>query len=145
MTELIQMAQNAYNLLEQFHISLTGLLVAALVFALAFIFAVREAASWFFKVDDVKRDIRRLHEITAQLEGEIKALQTLLIQTKEPLEKKAAARVALEAVPLTAPAEAKAGSDSANKKATESSSVASSDQRSEDHQPGKAGGFPIVH
>lgn len=86
---MVELIQNAYNVFEQMHLSITGLLVAALVFSLAFLFAVREAASWFFKVDDLKRDIRRLHEVTTQLEGEIKVIQSLLTQVREPLEKKA--------------------------------------------------------
>lgn len=79
---MLETIKNAYAIYEQLNISVTGLIVAALILALAFLFAVREAATWFFKVDDLKRDIHRLGEITVQLEGEIRALQNLLSQAK---------------------------------------------------------------
>lgn len=82
---MLEAIQNAYALLDQMQISVTGLIVAAVVFSLAFLFAVREAAAWFFKIDDLKRDVRRLRKNTQHLEGEIKLLQTLILKMKEPL------------------------------------------------------------
>lgn len=48
----------------------------AAVVTIAFLFAMRELAAWFFKIDDLKRDIRSLEVGISRLEGEIKALQS---------------------------------------------------------------------
>lgn len=52
------------------------LLAIAAVVTIAFLFAMRELAAWFFKIDDLKRDIRSLEVGIARLEGEIKSLQS---------------------------------------------------------------------
>lgn len=83
MASMIEIIESLYRFLEQLHLSVTGLVVAAAIFVLAFLFAVREAASWFFKIDDLKRDIGRLHEISLQLESELKLVQGLVIRMKE--------------------------------------------------------------
>jgi uncharacterized membrane protein len=80
---MLDAIRSAYAIFEQLNISITGLLVIMLILALAFLFAVREAATWFFKVDDLKRDIHSLREVTAQLEGEIRALHNLIGQAKQ--------------------------------------------------------------
>lgn len=72
--------QSIYGVIEQFNLSVSGLLVGIVLFSLALLFAMREIASWFFKVNDLKRDIARLHEITLQLEGELKLVQNLMAQ-----------------------------------------------------------------
>lgn len=138
---MVDIIQNAYNVFEQLHLSVTGLLVASIVFALAFLFAVREAASWFFKVDDVKRDIRRLHEVTTQLEGEIKVVQTLLAQIREPLEQRSSKATAVEPVPVLVVEKAA----SKNEKAAESNPAAPADETQLNRAQNKASGFPIVH
>jgi hypothetical protein len=74
--------QNIYGLIDQFNLSVSALLAALVVFALALLFAVREMATWFFKVNDLKRDLARLHEITLQLEGELKLVQNLVLRTQ---------------------------------------------------------------
>jgi uncharacterized protein (DUF3084 family) len=78
---MLEALRAAYSLIEQF--SVTGLVVAAIVFVLAFLFAVREAASWFFKIDDIKRDVRNLHDVVLELEGEIRSLQKALTAGRE--------------------------------------------------------------
>ncbi|MEK7356736.1 MAG: hypothetical protein AAB250_09815, partial [Bdellovibrionota bacterium] len=43
-----------------------------------FFFALREAATWFLKIDDLKSDIRRLRDLVLQMEGEVRVLQALV-------------------------------------------------------------------
>ncbi len=94
---MLEMLRNVYALVEQ--VSVTALIVASVVFTLAFLFAVREAASWFFKIDDIKRDVRKLHEVVVELEAEVRTLQSYLAQAKEPL--KAVVNVASESAAAT--------------------------------------------
>lgn len=75
---MLEALQNVYAIFEQYQISMTGLLIAAAVFSVALLFAVREAASWFFKIDDLKHDLGRLQKLTSQLENEIHSLRNLL-------------------------------------------------------------------
>lgn len=79
---MLDAIRNAYTLLEQLNISVTGLIVIMVILSLAFLFAIREAAAWFFKIDDLKRDINALREISTQMETEIHALQTLIAQAR---------------------------------------------------------------
>lgn len=67
-----------YAFIGQTNLSVTGIIAAAVIFCLALLFAVREAASWFFKVDDVKRDVKKLHKLTLDLESEIRSLHALI-------------------------------------------------------------------
>jgi hypothetical protein len=76
--KMFESIQNAYAIVDQFQLSITGLLIAIVVLGLIFIFAVREAATWFFKVDDVKRELRSLQFSIVSLEAEMKALQNVL-------------------------------------------------------------------
>jgi hypothetical protein len=55
--------------------SVTSLIAIATVFAIALLFSVREAAAWFFKVDDIKRDIKAVHDLVLELESEVRSLQ----------------------------------------------------------------------
>lgn len=71
---------DAYKLFDQLNLSVTSLVVIAAVLSLLFLFAAREAAAWFFKVDDVKRDVRKLRQLVIDLEGEMRSLQGLLNQ-----------------------------------------------------------------
>jgi hypothetical protein len=111
-------------ILEELNISVTGVLVIMLILALAFLFAVREAATWFFKVDDVKRDIQNLREVTSQLEGEIRALHNIIGQAKQ----QAALNLVTPAadLPLPSPSTSRAPLHSTSSKITSSQ-------------------FPIVH
>jgi hypothetical protein len=97
---MLEAIQSAYAFFEQMHVTVTGLVVAIVLFALAFLFAIREAASWFFKVDDIKRDIGRLKEISLQLESEVRLIQGLVTQTTQALQQ------AQAAVPLASEAQA---------------------------------------
>ncbi len=80
---MIEAIQQAYEFFERMNISVTSLIVISLILSLTFLFAIREAASWFFKVDQLKRDLKRLKLSTAQLEGEIRSLRVLLTQSKQ--------------------------------------------------------------
>jgi hypothetical protein len=79
---MLETIHAAYALIDQLHLTMTGIVAGCAVLTLAFLFAVREAAAWFFKVDDVKRDVRRVKDLVLELEGEIKVLQELLSQAK---------------------------------------------------------------
>ncbi len=76
----------AYGLFDQLHLSVTGVIAIAIILALAFLFALREAAAWFFKIHDLKRELRTLREQNVHLEGEIHALQTLVGRLNTPPE-----------------------------------------------------------
>jgi outer membrane murein-binding lipoprotein Lpp len=78
--QILELIRNAYSVLDQF--SITGLIVVSVAFTLAFLFAIREAASWFLKIDDVKSDVRKLSDVILHLEGEVRALQGLISQAK---------------------------------------------------------------
>ena len=71
---------DAYKMFDQLNLSVTSLVVIGIVLSLLFLFAAREAAAWFFKVDDVKRDVRKLRQLVIDLEGEMRSLQGLLNQ-----------------------------------------------------------------
>jgi hypothetical protein len=77
---LLDFIKNAYDTFEQYHISVTALIVATLVLFIAMLFAMREAASWFFKIDDIKRDVRKLHSLTVELETELRLIQDLVLK-----------------------------------------------------------------
>lgn len=74
---------NVYAWLDRMHLTFGILLAITGLLVLAAVFTAREAISWFLKVNDVKKDIQRLHEITLQLEGEIRTLQ-LLMRSEKP-------------------------------------------------------------
>ena len=81
----LQTADSLFDQFQALHLSLTALLVGALFAVLILIFALREAASWFFKVDSVRRDLRQLKQMTSQLEQEVKHVQDLMSQLNGPL------------------------------------------------------------
>lgn len=76
--ELIRDVLKVYAWLDRLELTSGMLLAVAAVLGLAMVVAAREAFSWFLKINDIKKDVGRLHEITLQLEGEIRTLQTLL-------------------------------------------------------------------
>lgn len=73
---VLKFIQTAYQTIDKLQLSLPMLAVIALVITLAFLFAMREIAAWFFKIDDLKKDIRSLEVGISRLEAEIKALQS---------------------------------------------------------------------
>ena len=73
----------AYAAFDSLQISMTALLIGLAVFSFGFFFALREAASWFLKIDDVKKDVRRLREIVLEMEAELRVAQSL-IQKNQP-------------------------------------------------------------
>lgn len=68
--------QISYQTIDRLNLSMEMLAVIAVVVTIAFLLAMRELAAWFFKIDDLKRDIRSLEVGISRLEGEIKALQS---------------------------------------------------------------------
>lgn len=79
---MIEAIRSAYEVFENLNLSVGGVLAIALFLFLAFLFSVREAASWFFKVNDLKRDVQDLHEVCRDLRAEIRTLQFLMSQLK---------------------------------------------------------------
>jgi hypothetical protein len=72
---ILQFIQSAYQTFDRLNLSLEMLAGIALVVTIAFMFALREIAAWFFKIDDLKRDIRSLEESVGRLEAEIRNVQ----------------------------------------------------------------------
>lgn len=84
MAPMIETIRGIYEVFDQLNLSVWGVLGIAFVLFVAFLFAVREAASWFFKVDDLKRDIQDLREVSQELRAELHTLQSLIQQLKGP-------------------------------------------------------------
>lgn len=109
---MLEGLQDAYSFLDRLNVSMTGLIAAALVFSLALFFALREAATWYFKIDDLKRDIKRLQGATTQIEAELRTIQNLILkshdQRSEAVEPNATERTA-ETATLKKTAQAKPG------------------------------------
>ena len=73
--------QNIFSLFEKFqdlHLTFGVILAIAALFFLALLFATREAMTWFFKINDLKRDVKRLNNATSELEGQIRSVQNTL-------------------------------------------------------------------
>lgn len=73
---------DAYATFDSMQISVTALLIGLVVFSFGFFFALREAASWFLKIDDVKKDVRRLRDLVLDMEGELHSLQAQMAKNK---------------------------------------------------------------
>jgi|GEM_PF-6348064 len=71
---------DAYEMFDSLNLSVTALVVIGLVFAAIFLVAAREAASWFFKIDDLKKDIKKVNQLVVDMEAEVRLLQGLLSQ-----------------------------------------------------------------
>ena len=71
---------DAYAMFDSLELSVTSLVVAGLVLTLVFLFALREAATWFFKINDIKNDVRKLRQLVIDMEGEVRMLNGLLAQ-----------------------------------------------------------------
>lgn len=67
--------ESIYGWLEAVHVSPSALAGATLFLSLAFLLALREAAAWFLKTHDLKRDLARLEELSLQLEGQIRSVR----------------------------------------------------------------------
>ena len=75
--------QSSYALLEKNGISLSMLIVAAVILVFALLFAAREAVSWFMKIDVVRRDIKKLRQTIERLEQEVRSTQAQLAVAKD--------------------------------------------------------------
>ena len=71
---------DAYEMFDSLNLSVTALVLIGLVLAVIFIFAAREAASWFFKIDDLKKDVKKVNQLVVDMEAEVRLLQGLLTQ-----------------------------------------------------------------
>ncbi|MES2854350.1 MAG: hypothetical protein V4692_00725 [Bdellovibrionota bacterium] len=69
--------QRIYSLLDQAGLSVAGFLIVGALFSLALLFGFREAVTWFFKIDDIKKDLRRIRDSLNEVEGELRTLQTV--------------------------------------------------------------------
>lgn len=94
-----KLLNDAYTLFDSLNLSVTSLVVMGLLLTVVLLFVLRQAASWFFKVDDIKRDIRDVRQLVVDMEGEIRLLQGLLSQN---------VRVATELSEMPVPAPAAA-------------------------------------
>ena len=77
---LPQILNDAYAMFDSLQLSVTSLVVAGLVLTLFFLFALREAATWFFKINDMKADLRRLRQLVVDMEGELRLMHSMLAQ-----------------------------------------------------------------
>jgi uncharacterized protein (DUF3084 family) len=77
------LVQRGYAFYDQLGLSVTGLLLAGAICLILLVFGLRELVTWFFKIDDIKRDLRRIRESLNEVEGELRTLQALRIQTEE--------------------------------------------------------------
>ncbi len=75
-----KLLSDAYTMFDSLNLSVTALVVIGLVLAIVFIFAAREAASWFFKIDDLKKDVKKVSQLVVDMEAEVRMLQGLLSQ-----------------------------------------------------------------
>jgi hypothetical protein len=77
---LPKLLSDAYTMFDSLNLSVTALVAIGLVLGLVFIFAAREAASWFFKIDDLKKDVKKVSQLIVDMEAEVRMLQGLLSQ-----------------------------------------------------------------
>lgn len=75
---------DAYAFFDSLQISVTAMVIALVIVSFGFFFALREAATWFLKIDDLKSDVRRLRDLVLQMEGEVRVLQSLLSNDSAP-------------------------------------------------------------
>lgn len=108
---LPKLLNDAYTMFDSLQLSVTSLVVAGLLITVVLLFALREAASWFFKIDDVKKDIRKLRQVVVDMEAEVRLLQGLLTQNTKLASERAVVDRPV-AAPMAAPKE-KAPSTSA--------------------------------
>lgn len=78
---LPKLLSDSYTMFDSLNLSVTALVVIGLVLSIVFIFAAREAASWFFKIDDLKKDVKKVGQLVVDMEAEVRLLQGLLSQT----------------------------------------------------------------
>lgn len=75
---------DAYAFFDSLQVSVTAMVVALVIVSFGFFFALREAATWFLKIDDLKSDVRGLRDLVLQMEGEVRVLQSLLTADTTP-------------------------------------------------------------
>jgi hypothetical protein len=78
---LPKLLSDVYTMFDSLNLSVTALVAVGLVLSIVFIFAAREAASWFFKIDDLKKDVKKVGQLVVDMEAEVRLLQGLLSQT----------------------------------------------------------------
>ena len=55
--------QNAYQTIDRLNLSLEMLAAIALIVTIAFLFAIREVAAWFFKIDEVRKAVQEFNAL----------------------------------------------------------------------------------
>lgn len=78
--DLPKFVTDAYTMFDSLNLSVTALAVIGFVLALVCLFALREAAAWFFKIDDLKKDVKKVSQLVVDMEAEVRSLQALLSQ-----------------------------------------------------------------
>jgi hypothetical protein len=75
---LVKSIGDAYAFFDSLQVSVTTMVIALVIVTFGFFFALREAATWFLKIDDLKSDVRRLRDLVLMMEGEVRVLQALV-------------------------------------------------------------------
>ncbi len=63
--------QSAYGVFESLNLSVTTLILLAFAFVLAFLLSVREAITWFFKIDSLRKELKRMKESVDRLQSDV--------------------------------------------------------------------------
>lgn len=92
---IVKTIGDAYAFFDSLQVSVTAMVAALVIVTFGFFFALREAATWFLKIDDLKSDVRRLRELVLQMEGEVRVMQSLLTNEAVVTEKPAIGAVEL--------------------------------------------------
>ncbi len=101
---LPKILSDAYAMFDSLQLSVTSLVLIGILLTVVFLFAIRQAATWFFKIDDIKSDVRKLRQLVVDLEGEVRLLQGLLTQNVRLASDRAAVDFEIaKPVPLTRP------------------------------------------
>ncbi len=77
--------QQAYEIIDQLHLSPLVLGCIAFVLSLTLLFCLRELAAWFFKTNGLKKDLREIQKEITQLQADVRALQQPPAPQAEPL------------------------------------------------------------
>lgn len=77
---LLTALTQTYEFFDSLNLSVTAWVVIGLLLAVVALLALREAAAWFFKIDDIKKDVKKMRQAVIDMEAEVRSLQSLLSQ-----------------------------------------------------------------
>ncbi len=83
MQAALETLHRLYAFYDQFNLSMTAWIAIAVICLVAMLFAARELLGWFFKIDDLKKDLARLHELSQNLESEMRTLQAVIYKDRQ--------------------------------------------------------------